>query len=115
MITLGTLIVTDEDLAIIAHAVHNETPEEWATRAYTYTNGDVRAILGKIARHRDSYIAAKDDPEYKTAAEREESKRRVSQALDDKMRIDAKARKIAEATALDDKIAAEVARQLEAR
>ena len=112
MIKLGNLTVSDEDLAVIAHVVHNETPEEWATRAYHYPKGGEAAVRAKIARYRDSYLAAKDDPEYKPAAERMSDRDAFDQAAIERMRTDDEARKAAEDKALDDKIAAEVARQL---
>ncbi len=115
MITLGNLTVSDEDLAVIAHVVHNETPEEWATRAFNYPKGGEAAVIAKIARHRAGYLAAKDAPGYQTAAERMEARRVVSQAASDKSRDDAAARKIADKAALDTRIQAEVTRQIAAR
>ena len=114
MIILGTLTLTDEDLAVIAHIVHNETPEEWATRAFNYPKGGEAAVRGKIARHRDSYLAAKDAPDYKTAAEKEADKRTSDQIHLDQMRADTRARKAAEESALDARIAAALARQIAA-
>ena len=68
MIQLGTLTISNEDLAVIAHVVHNETPEDWATRAFAHL-GET-SVLGKIERHRTSYLAAKDTLGYQTASER---------------------------------------------
>lgn len=115
MITLGSLIVSDEDLAVIAHVVHNETPEEWATRAFNYPKGGEAAVVGKIARHRASYLAAKDEPGYQTAAQRMEIRRVASEAAAAQSQADAVARKIADDAALDVRIEAEVTRQIAAR
>ncbi len=93
MITLGTTTISDEDLAIIAHKVHNETPEDWATRAFNYPKGGIGAVLGKIARHRDAYLAAKDAPGYQTAAERMAERAVEAQARTDQARADYDARR----------------------
>ena len=106
MITLGTFVVTDEDLAVIAHVVHNETPEEWATRAFNYPKGGEAAVRAKIARHRDSYLAAKDSPGYKTAVERAADKRVADQARMGRRRADARARKAADKAEFENRIAA---------
>ena len=78
MITLGTLVVSDEDLAIIAHVVHNETPEQWATRSFNHLGKS--SVISKIARHRASYLAAKDTPGYQTAAQRMTERRDAAEA-----------------------------------
>lgn len=115
MITLGNLTVTDEDLDIIAHVVHNETPEAWATRAFNYPKGGVAAVINKISRYRESYLASKDDPGYQTAAERMAERRDEAdiRAADNKARAVTKAAEDEEA--LDARINAEVARQIQAR
>ena len=70
MLTLGKHTITDEDLAVIAHVVHNETPEQWAQRAYDNPRFGITTVRAKIGRHRSSYEAAKDSPEYKNAQQR---------------------------------------------
>ena len=115
MIQLGNLTVSDEDLAVIAHVVHNETPEEWATRVFNYPKTGAAAVVAKIARYRESYLAAKDEPDYKTAAERMEDRRATDQARSSKNRAEAVARKAADNVTLDARIEAEVTRQLAAR
>ena len=112
MIQLGDLTVSDEDLAVIAHVVHNETPEAWATRVFNNPNIGVAAVVAKIAKYREGYLAAKDEPGYQTAAERMEDRRAADQARSDKSRDDTAARKITDDAALDARIAAEVTRQL---
>ena len=93
MITLGTTVITDEDLAVIAHKVHNETPEDWATRAFNYRKGGIEAVLGKIARHRAAYLAAKDAPGYQPAAAREAQRAVEAQARADQAQADYDARR----------------------
>ncbi|KKL73156.1 hypothetical protein LCGC14_2077750 [marine sediment metagenome] len=115
MITLGNLTVSDEGLAVIAHVVHNETPEAWATRAFNYPKGGEAAVIGKIARHKAGYLAAKDLPGYQTAAERMADRRSAAQASLVKAQADAATRKAADEAALDARITTEVARQLAAR
>ena len=115
MIQLGNLTLSDEDLAVIAHVVHNETPEEWATRVFNYPKTGAPAIVAKIAQYRESYLAAKDEPGYQTAAQHMEDRRTADQARLDKNRNDAAARKIVVDLALDARIQAEVTRQLAAR
>ena len=112
MIILGTTTISDEDLAVIAHKVHNETPEDWATRAFNYPKGGIAAVLGKIARHRDSYLAAKDIPGYQTAAERMAQRAVEAQTRLDQSRVDEAAREAAEEARINGLITAEVARQL---
>ena len=112
MITLGTTVITDEDLAVIAHIVHNETPEDWATRSFNYPKGGIGAVLAKIARYRDAYLAAKDAPGYQTAAERMAQRALEAQARADQVRADGEAFKIAEEARIKGLITAEVARQL---
>ena len=116
MITLGSTIITDEDLAVIAHVVHNETPEDWATRAFNYPKGGIAAVLGKIARHKDKYLAAKDAPGYQTAAERTAQRAVEAQERAEEARSEQEARDAAFKTAEDARIkgliTAEVARQL---
>ena len=114
MITLGNLTVSDEDLAVIAHVVQNETPEEWATRAFNYPKGGEAAVIGKIDKHRASYLAGKDLPGYKAAAEKMTDRRSEDQAALALARANTTAREAAERTALDARIAAEVARQIAA-
>ena len=115
MITLGNLNVSDEDLAVIAHVVHNETPEAWATRAFNYPKGGEPAVVGKIATHRASYLAAKDAPGYKTAAERMADRRSISDAALVQAQADAAARKTADEAAIDARITDEVTKQLATR
>ena len=115
MITLDETVISDEDLAVIAHIVHNEAPEDWATRAFNYPKGGIEAVLEKIARHRDAYLAAKDIPGYQTAAERIAQRAVEAQALVDQERVDAAAREAAEEARMNGLIAAEVARQLALR
>ncbi len=115
MIKLGNLAVSDEDLAVIAHVVHNETPEQWATRAFNYPKGGEAAVVAKIARHRACYLAEKDAPDCKTAAQVMAGRRTSDQAARAKARADTAALKEVAAAALDARISAEVARQLAAR
>ena len=115
MITLGTLIVTDDDLGAIAHAVHNETPEQWATRAFNYPKGGEAAVVAKIAKYKPAYMAAKDEPGYKTAAENETDRQTARKVQRDQAIADAGDRKTAEEAAMDARITAEVAKQLATR
>ncbi len=111
-IQLGNLRVSDEDLAVIAHVVHNETPEAWATRAFNYPKGGEAAVKGKIARHRASYLAAKDRAGYQTAAQKMAARDTTRQTLADQNKLAGAAEKGADAATLDARIAAEVTRQL---
>ena len=115
MIILGNLTVSDADLAVIAHVVHTETPEAWATRAFNYSKGGEAAVTGKIERYRASYLAAKDAQDYKTAAERVADRQALADAALAQAQTDAAARKTAAEAALDTRIAGEVARQIAAR
>ena len=115
MITLGNAVISDEDLAVIAHIVHNETPEEWATRAFNYPKGGIEAVLGKIARYRDECLAAMVVPGYQTAAERMAQRAAEARIRDDQARADQDARVAAEEARLKGLITAEVARQLALR
>lgn len=110
MITLGNLTVTDDDLAVIAHVVCNETPEAWATRAFGC--GGEAMIEAKIARHLSSWLAAKDDVGYKTAAEKMAAEDAVRDARRAQYLVDAAAAAVVAEEALDAKINAEVARQI---
>lgn len=114
MIRLGNLVISNNDLAIIAHVVHNETPEEWATRAYNHPKGGAAAVKAKIARHRASWLAARGDVGYKTAAQKMADRAAASAARYAQSQQDAAAREAAAEAALDARIAAEVARQIAA-
>ncbi len=110
MIRLGNLTVSGIDLAIIAHVVHSETPENWATRAFNHL-GEA-PIKAKIARHRAGWLAAKGELGYKTAAEKMSDRRTAAAADFVAVQAAAAVRKSAEETALDARIQAEVAKQI---
>ncbi len=112
---LGSLTLSDGDLAVIAHVVHNETPEEWATRAYSHTKGGEAAVKGKIAHHRARYLSVKDAPGYQTAAERMADRRKEAEAERVRAQTAAAIREKAEEEALGARIASEVSRQIAAR
>ena len=112
MIQLGNFIVSDEDLAVIAHVVEDETPEQWVLRVFNYPKGGEAAVRAKIARHRPGYLAARGAAGYQNAAGRAATQRAADQAANAKRRADKEARKVTEEAALDARIAAEVARQV---
>ncbi len=103
---------SEEDLAIIAHVVETESPEEWALRVFNYPKGGEAAVRAKIARHREDYLMAKDAPGYKSAAERADQRRAGQRAVDAKIEADFAARKEREEAAFNSMVAEEVARQL---
>ena len=115
MIKLGNLTLTDEDLGAIAHIVHNETPEEWATRALNYPKGGERAVKAKIDKYKAAYLSAKDEPGYQTAVELSVKRKADDNTRRSQVREAANARKVVEEAALNARIAAEVTRQLAAR
>ena len=111
---LGNHTLSDEDLAVIAHTVHNETPEEWATRAFNYKTG-LPAVLAKIERHRASYLAAKDQPGYQNAPAKMAQRRAEADQRHLNAKADTEARNAAADAALDARITSEVARQIAAQ
>ena len=112
MITLGEHTISDDDLAVIAHVVGNETPEEWATRAYEHPKLGIDAVLAKIEKHRPAYESAKNAPGYKPALDVESDRKATRVAEYAKLKADKKARKTADDATLGALIEAEVARQL---
>lgn len=59
--------LTTEQLAILAHVV--AAPQSWADHAEKV--GGASAVLAKIAKYRDAWLAAKDLPGYQTRAQQD--------------------------------------------
>lgn len=58
-----------EDFAVLAHVVSD--PQGWIDNANAKVADPLAAFAAKVEKHRADYDAVKDDPDYKTRAERD--------------------------------------------
>lgn len=110
MIKLGDTTISDDELAVLAHVLIEESPEDWVRRVYERFG--IAAVRAKIERWKDDYEGEKDRPDYEDARTRERRGRAEEKASLEAAHAEGQALRKAEDQRIKDLIRAEVTRQL---